>query len=38
MKYEMDKKYPTDKNTKKQEGHDGPASLHWLILEYLFKT
>ena len=22
----------------KQEGHDGPVSLHWLILWYLFKT
>ena len=22
----------------KQEGHDGPVSLHWLILGNLFKT
>ena len=22
----------------KQEGHDGPVSLHWLILQNLFKT
>ena len=23
---------------RKQEGHDGPVSLHWLILENLFET
>ena len=23
---------------KKQEGHDGPVSLHWLIFGNLFKT
>ena len=26
------------KKKKKQEGHDGPVSLHWLILGNLFKT
>ena len=26
------------KKKKKQEGHDGPVSLHWLILGYFFKT
>ena len=28
----------TTKLLKKQEGHDGPVSLHWLILGNLFKT
>ena len=23
---------------KQQEGHDGPVSLHWLLLGNLFKT
>ena len=27
-----------DRSKLKQEGHDGPVSLHWLILGNLFKT